>query len=372
MILSWSVFPEQVAMSLLIHNIAKVLGTQSVVIGEKTDFDEEWDSVNYPLYHIDPFPFNFRKGKQFLKWLTFNKSLKRINKIIRKHECKAILCPFPDEYYMNLARKAATHNDINFYPWFHNTYLENRNGIKLKLAERLQPRFFEAAKKVFSISEGLTDYYKRTYPSIDFGTLKHGFNIPVYAYEDYNINNNKPVKFAYTGSLNESCRDAAVRLAEVLTSNPKFELHVFGKKNEKMLQSYGIAREKVKTYGFLEEEDFNKALKSCDIMLLPHGFTGARSDIEYETIFPTRTIPLLYSNRPILLHSPENASLTKVITKNKAAFVITSKNKAEIEMQIHDFLKDKNLQAEIIKNALHFAKEYAIHKIVNQIKREMI
>ncbi|MEM9544434.1 MAG: hypothetical protein AAGA77_00605 [Bacteroidota bacterium] len=371
LIVSWSVYPSQVASSVLIHNIAKELENNVVVVGEKTKEEDDWDVVNYPLYHIDPFPFKFKKGRNIFKWMTFYKSLKTIDEIVKKHNCSTVLCPFPDEYYMNLAMHLAVENNFNFYPWFHNTYLENRTGIRRWLAKRLQSRFFTKAKKVFSISQGLTEYYRSTYPTLHVETLQHGFKIPEIEYQDFNIDLNRPVKFAYSGTLSESCLDAAVRLAEVLTKNPTFELHVFGKRNVRMFCDHGIPKDKMVVYGFLEEEEFNKALNACDIMLLPHGFTGGRSEVEYQTIFPTRTIPMLYSNRPILLHSPKNVFLTEYLEQKNAAFSITTKDNVEIEAMILKFLKDKGKQRQIVQNAIKLAGDYKIEEIVEKIEKEM-
>jgi hypothetical protein len=367
LIVSWSIFPHQSAMSVLVHNLAKAMDGRVVVFGEISNDDDSWDNVPYPIYQVDPFPFKFVKGREYFKWLKFRYALIKLTEVIKSHNCTAILCPFPDEFYMELSRVASKKMKISFYPWFHNTYLENRTGIKKTAAKILQPLFFKYASRIFSISNGLTSYYNNQYPNYKFYTLLHGFNIPETPYTKFEINLSQKIRFAYTGSFNESCRDAAVRLARVLTRVPKFELHVFGKRSAAMFESYGIPKDQFVSYGFLPEEEFQTKLKECHIMLLPHGFEGVRSRVEYETIFPTRTIPLLYSNRPILIHSPLWASITHFFKEHKCGHISSSVDEKQLLADIQDLINNNELQQDLIKKALKTAQLFDVKKIANEV-----
>lgn len=46
---------------------------------------------------------------------------------------------------------------------------------------------FEKAEVIFTISDGLTEYYASTYKSYEFCTLVHGFNIPKQIFKDFSI-----------------------------------------------------------------------------------------------------------------------------------------------------------------------------------------
>lgn len=372
LIVSWSVFPQQVAMSVLVHNMACHLGDHCVVVGEKPSDTKEWGSVNYPLYHIDPYVIPIQRGRQYSKWLSFRRSLKQLKSIIAKHNCCAILAAFPDEYYTNLARKASLHFDIPFYPWFHNTYLENRSGGLLRLARYLQPKFFKDANLVLSISDGLTSYYRREYENTNFSTLLHAFNIPHVDHQHYSLKGKEKITFAYTGSFNESCRDAAVRLAKAILSQPNYELHIFGKKNAQQFEKYGINIDQTVVYGFLPDEEFNAKLRACDIMLVPHGFTGARSEVEYNTIFPTRTIPLLYTDRPLLVHSPAEAEYTKWCISNNISYVVTSRSQDDIISQVDEIINDEKLTNQRIEAALRISKKYDVLQVINSLLAKII
>lgn len=374
LIISWGVFPLQQAMSVLVHNLAKELGHDSVVVvGEKSNVAANWDSVPYPLYYIDAEIFGISKGKEYLKWLLLFPTVNRIKEIVEAHNCTSILCPYPDDFYLAVSYLVTKETKLPFYPWFHNTYLENRNGIKKLVAKILQPKVFKNAKLIFTISDGLTEYYRKNYKGYHFITLVHGFSIPKLSFEDFDIDKSEKVRFAYTGSFNESCRDAAVRLCKAIVLESNYELHVFGKAAALNLIEHGVPNTNMVVYDFLVEEEFRNKLKFCHIMVLPHGFTGSWDAIEFETIFPTRTIPLLTSNRPILLHSPENAFLTRFFKTNECGYIVSTKDSIEIYKAIKLIINDNFSRNRIIKNALKLSQMFDVkmvkHKLIDNIQK---
>ena len=131
LIISLGVYPTNQAMAVLIHALAKELGTDHVVVvGEQCDTDDPWDKVNYPLFYVNPKTLGLKRGKDYQKWLSYPSVVRRIIKIAEEQKCTSILCPFPDEFYMSVSLAVAKKTKLPFYPWFHNTYLENRSGFK--------------------------------------------------------------------------------------------------------------------------------------------------------------------------------------------------------------------------------------------------
>lgn len=370
LIISWGVYPQQAAMSVIVHNMAKgLLHDNVVVIGEKSEDSKDWDKVEYPLYHISPTLFGFKKGQQKLKWLKFIPILGKVNRIIKKHGCTHILVPFPDEFYLSLAYFASKANGIPLYPWMHNTYLENAFGLRKRFAAYIQNRVFTHASMIFTISQALTDYYTKHYAEFSFDTLLHCFPIP--QAKEVEFARPSKIKLALTGSFNASCSEATLRLCKVITANDDFELHAFGNQMNGELRAHGIDMDKVKSYGFLSEEEFNKALNHCDVMLLPHGFDGMWSKIEYETIFPTRTIPLLYSGKPILLHSPAWAGLTLFFEKHQCGFVVSRADELLITQTIYDIFNDSSRYETVVKNALRTATMYDIKNVCDSLNSKL-
>jgi len=171
----------------------------------------------------------------------------------------------------------------------------------------------------------------------------------------------------FSGSLNQSCLDASLRLFKLIMANPNYELHVFTK-DINLLDHYNIKGENVTQYGFVPWNEFLSKLPEFDIMLLPHGFEGGQTEAEYRTIFPTRTIPLLYSNRPILAHSPPHAFLTNFLKKHDCAEVVDTKDPQAIQAAIDRLIQNNERSSQLTKNALNTSAFFDIKRTGKKLK----
>lgn len=364
LIISWGTYPDQNGSSMIVHNLANALGADKVVVvGEFTPILKEWDKVHYTLYHINTNFLKIKKGIKYHKWLSFIICFIKINRILKLNNCSKIISVFPDDFFLLLSYAISKYNKKELYTWFHNTYLENRTGIFKLVAKIFQPMIFRHSKIVFTMSEGLTEYYRYTYPGVPFETLVHPFCISPTT--NFKCNNDKKeiFKFAFTGSLNESCREAAVRICKIISEKNNCKLVVFGQNNIQGFISSGIDKTKIEGYSFLKQDDFLKRLSDCDFMILAHGFKGALSEIEYKTIFPTRTIPLLFSGKPILAHASKESFIAKWLIKNKCAEVIYSDDVKEIDAKIDAFIISNTDHANYVINAQKMAIDFDSKKV---------
>ena len=54
LIISWGVYPDHNGSGVIVHNLAKAFGEERVVVvGETPPNMKEWDTLNYPLFHIN-------------------------------------------------------------------------------------------------------------------------------------------------------------------------------------------------------------------------------------------------------------------------------------------------------------------------------
>lgn len=367
MIVSWGVFPGTGASSILTHNLGQYLGEKCVIVGEQSTKSDDWDTPKYQLIHLTTNLLRKSKGERIHKFLSFRRNLKIVCGLIEDHQPDYILCPFPDEYFLNLGRVSAKKYNVKFLPWFHNTYVENREGILKVLAKKLQKRVFEDAHVVLTISEGLTQYYRSAHPSLRFETMLHPFDVEQAIERSEPRGRSKKIMIAYTGGLNESCREAAVRCAMWITCNADMELHIFGEANAKLFGRYGVPVEKAVIHGFLSEKEFRSRLSSCDILLVPHGFSGERSDVEYNTIFPTRTIQLLTIGKPILVNSPPRAAYTRWMSDSRSAYVLQSDIEEDFLSAVQSLSIDKGLIQELVQNAYTLSRRYSTKSVVHSL-----
>lgn len=352
LIISWGVYPDQNGSGVIVHNLAKALGEKRVVVvGETPPNLKEWDNLNYPLFHINTNLLRIQKGIKYHKWMSFFNSFFKINKILKDHKCTKIIAVFPDEYFLWLSYFLAKLHKKELYPWFHNTYVENRIGMFKVLGKIIQPFILKYSTKVFCMSDGLTQYYKDHYKRINFFTLRHAFVLSPSENKIKEAPINRPFTFAYTGSLNESCRDASIRICRVISKKEHCKLIVFGKRNAEELIMAGISSDALQVYGFLHQDEYDRTLQSCDFMILAHGFRGSLSEVEYQTIFPTRTVPLLYSGKPIIAHVHPSSFLSTWLTDHSCAFVISTDKDEEISIEIDNFVSNPMNHKDLVFNA---------------------
>ncbi len=369
MIVAGWVFPGTGGTIAVLNNIVEYFSPEEAILVGRPHLlndKQQWGTHLPKLYHLNPLLPPKGRTNKYRRLLGMRRVERRLKQIAKAENCTRILSIFPDEFVMRAACNVSKQLDLPFYTWFHNTYLDNRHGYWLKLAERWQPEFFDHAKVNFVMSEGLQSYYREVYPHIKFEPLEHGFVIPEVTYQAPPQPKGK-IKFMFSGSLNESCMDASIRLFKHIIANPDYELHVFTSNNN-FLDEYGITGQNVVRYGFVPWSEFIKKLPEFDVMLLPHGFDGGQTDAEYRTIFPTRTIPLLYSNRPILAHSPAHAFLSDFLKKRDCAEVVEVKDAQAIQTAIDTLIHNENRRNQLVKNAIDTAAFFDVNRIGKKLK----
>jgi len=369
LVVSWSVYPSPTGSAMVVGNLASNFSeAEMVLVGNGKDLPPPDKGAGYPkIYYTNPNSGFFKRVQKYSRWINFGKVTRQIEAIAKTEHCTSILAIFPDEFYMNAAYKVSKKLNLPFYTWFHNTYLDNRKGLLKMVAKRLEPRFFDHARTNFVMSDGMNDYYKKAHPNLSFTTLVHGFDLPKVGYKAFTPNK-ETVRFMFTGSFNEACREAAVRQLKTILKNPNYHVHLFTGNPVTDFEAEGITGKNVHYEGFVSTEEFHRRLTEFDIMLLPHGFDGNRTDIEYATMFPTRTIPMLYSNRPIFAHSPKGAFLTDFLRKNDCAEIVDEKDEDAINAAVHRLLNDGKRREHLVKNALKTVQIFDLNRISQQLR----
>lgn len=355
LVVSWSAMPfTKTASAFLAEDLKQVLSdTKVIVFGEGPDgaTDKENFFVRTELKYQG-------KGKRFLKplrWFNLKKVEARIEEAVIQEKIQNIIAVFPDEIFTYAAYKVAKKHNLNFVPWFHNTYLENRSGIDLKMAKKIQSKIF-SAENVLVISDGLKDFYTQKYPGVNFQVLRHFLPFPEM---------NFPLKergdkiiFFFVGTINDSNLDATRFFCNAIKGHPSIELRISTSVPESVLKGNGVLNENVKYLGFVE--DLDKEYENSDFMLLTHGFTGGFSETEYKTIFPTKTVEMLRSNRPIFALSPENTFLSNFLKEKQCCVLTTQKDKGLVITQIEETYNNQEKKLELITNAKESFKLFSL------------
>lgn len=357
----------------VIHHLTNHFKSDQMMV--LSAFDENGASkenvVGLPIVKMAKMP---KRGKRFffwMNWLILKWCKNDVLNQVKEFKPQIVVSVYPDEYFMLLGVKVAKSLGLPFVPWMHNTYAENRKGLDLIIAKYVQKVSWRYAALILTISDGLTNYYKNNYPNLNekFKTLQHGFPTHHQKKEEKQRDENTAlIKIAFTGSLNSSCIEASKRLFQVFGKEKDIEMHLFSGTPEKRFNSLMPDQASYIYHGFVSEESFSDYIRACDIVVIAHGFTGDLSEVEYETIFPTRTIPLLNIGVPILIHSPKDASFTHFAEKHSIGVVVSDRKPKSIMNAVRTILLGGDDIKFIVEKAFATAKYFDIKTTGNRFE----
>lgn len=374
LILSRNVPPRFSGTSVVVENLLKGFKDENiVVVGEKFICGNcNYPKIKYNNLHYITVLFNTNTIlTKLLRRLQILSGFVLLFFIVLKHRPNKVLVIYPSAEYLFLGLLLSKIYKVDYYSYFHNTYKENTVGTAKFFASWLQERVFKYSEIVFFISDGLKNYYNDNYlkHTSKFETLTHSFVEGISSKIDVNIYGK--TKVAFSGSINASCEDAFHRLLKALSTFNNVEFNFFGNHEEAFFLSLGLKKDSFIIYSNLDRSQFITELKKCDVMLLPHGFGGNLSGIEYKTIFPTKTIEYLFSGKPIFYHGPPDSYLTNFLSDNKCAIIVDVKSKKEIKCKFKKLIENQNLRKTFVKNALLTSNSYHISKIIEKLKNKI-
>jgi glycosyltransferase involved in cell wall biosynthesis len=369
MVVSWRIPPETTGSSVIVGNLAKEFSAEEMVVVGESPVDRppvRWQAGWPRLVNlIDAWPQD-RRGSRWYRRLLLPVALARSIRIARENDIDAIVGVFPNGEFLLLSYLTARAVGARLYPYYHNTYVENRTGGARRLAKRIQDRVFAEASHVFVMSEGMVELFRERYPNVACSALVHPFPEELPEFEPPPPIGT-PARFVICGNVNESCKDAAVRVAEVLSSIPGTQLTLVSGTSRAYLRQIGVLREGVGCET-VSRDDVVARLRAADVVVLPHGFHGGLSDEEYRTIFPTKTIEYLICGRPILAHMPREAFLTRFLREHGCALVVDEADPAALRRGIETLLADAELRATLVRRALEAAQMFQGRRVAAHLR----
>jgi glycosyltransferase involved in cell wall biosynthesis len=329
-----------------------------IVVGEQPmgepqhTWDDSWPTL---IYATHGWP-RHKRGARWFRWLQLPLLVVRCATIARKQRAHAIIAVFPKAEFLFAGYLTACCTGTKFFPYFHNTYVENKSGLASAFARWLQHRFFAKAERVFVISEGLLELYHSRYPNVKFSVLPHSFaeTLPTFEVPP------KPkshISLIMSGNVNESCRDAALRVSQAVAQLPMANLLLLSGTHISTLSQLGMIHERVR-HATITRDLLLAELKKADMVVLPHGLTGAAAAEEYHTIFPTRTVEYLICGRPILAHVPRESYLGRFLREHECALVVDVPDTQAVVRAIQRLSEDAELRTRLVRNALKAARQF--------------
>lgn len=375
LLVSRSLPPTPTGSAVIVDNLSQAFTREEMVLAGKEppgglprDRDPDLPAV---VAAEGPRVWSIRgRGNHHLAILRAPLLVPRLVRLIRAEGCRAVIGVYPDAAYLFAAWAASRRTKTRFFPYFHNTYLEcQRPGMLRSFARWLQPRVFRDATHVFTMSAGMSALYDRLYPGqFAHSPLVHSFNEPIPAFREPEVSA-EPV-LAFSGNVNASCLEAARRLFAAVGQMPGVRVQFFTGASERELVANGVWTANARRT-CLPRPALPAALAACDVMLLPHGFSGGYHPVEYETIFPTKTIEYLISGRPILAHSPPGVFLTRFLREHDCALVVDEPDPAAVRVGLNRLFQDAHLRARLVRNSLKAAEQFHISRVGAHLRWEL-
>lgn len=319
----------------------------------------------------------FGRGARFfswLRWMLFPLLVRKIVRVARRDHSDCILAIFPDDYYSSAGLAAAERLGLRFFTYFHNTYMDNE-AVDQRRARDLQPRLFSASEQIFVMSEGMRQHFADKYALKNVVPILHTFS----DYPDVDTSGStcnqlidqRPIRLVLFGNFNQSNVEATVRLIDAVKTDDRFSISIYTGVPVALLKMRGIDTAAVEHKGYVDDSELIEELQQYDIVVLTHGFTGAYGAVEYRTIFPTRTIPMLLSGKPILVHSPPASFLSSFVTEFDVGVLVDEPTHEAVQQGLECLISDVESTQRRIQNAHRSAHMFHRPVVLNVLREHL-
>lgn len=320
-------------------------------------------SVFKPYYNLP------RRLNNFLCDLQISFAIKKILRLAKKYQPKAIVAVYPDYYFLKIAREAAKVLDIPFIPYMHDTIAEALSSSRLaNKAKELQDQVFEEADKVLVMSDGMKDLYQSKY-KLPSTALRHSYLEPIKEHPDKLPEEKKAF---WAGDVYNINKTSLNRVSQALAKN-SYELILATYRSKEDLKQLGLEGDHLQTTFFAGRSKYLNALSQHRILLLALDWPD-ESDVhpdELATIFPTKTPEYLAAGNIILVHCPENYFLARFFLDNECGIVISERSVDAINQQLENIAQNKINLDQIRRNALKTAEIFDIDQVAASFSKSV-
>lgn len=370
--LSWSVPPAATGSGIVMSNFLRQFGRDEMVaVGAwypfhpRANWEKDWTEIVYGM--IQP-PFAWR-GERWLRRLQWPVLFLVSLWVFFRHRCQAILAVYPDELFLLAGYLLSRLTGKPLLVYFHNTYADNKPGQRF--ARWLQERVFANAKHVFVMSEGMQILYQERYPELQCSPLPHIINEAIASPSEVDLPElHRPLRLVFAGNINDSCAEAAGRFLQWFQQTPHVTLSIYSGMNSGQFERLGFCGERI-TIETVPYDELLERIRQGDILIHPHGFTGGMQPEEYRTIFPTKTLEYLVSQRPILAHLPSESCLAHFYRQHECALIVDEPSIVALSDGFARLQSDVKLRQRLVRNALSTAVQFQATTIIDKFRAQV-
>ncbi|MEH3116209.1 MAG: glycosyltransferase [Methylorubrum populi] len=169
----------------------------------------------------------------------------------------------------------------------------------------------------------------------------------------------EPWIIAYTGSVYHAQADAFRNLLEVLEQiDEPWEIHIASEQDAERIRREGIGSPAIRLLGSLTREEAVSLQRRADVLFLPLAFEAIPDVIR--TSAPLKTGEYLASGRPILVHAPQDAWLSRFFRERGCGVVVDQPKTEPLKAALSRLRHDQNLRQELLRAQVKSAQEFRL------------
>ncbi|HYF67658.1 MAG TPA: hypothetical protein VD884_05960 [Ohtaekwangia sp.] len=309
------------------------------------------------------------KYNYWLMRLQIRNAIRKVKSLAKEKNVKLIIGAYPNLIMLKIAYEVAKQLKIPFVAYLHDTIAESLAGSpQQKLSSKVQSDVFTHSRKIFVMSEGMEDLYRKKY-SLETIALQHTYmeSIPT------EVPIPKVDKIFWGGAVYDINKNAIRTIAKI-SERLQWEFELATNTSKGNLETFGIIGNTVKITFYSSRTEYLAAVKDSSILLLAldsPNQTRVHED-EISTIFPTKTPEYLAAGIPILVLCPSHYFLARFFKKYSCGLVVDPKDYEGIEKAI---LLLRSRPVEIVdmqKNALNVARTvFGLKQVADKLKVQL-
>lgn len=380
LVAAYRCFPNFSATAVTLNNLLLELKAEEFVLAGQEFTSSSEPSVDRGIAYPPPhFMSTVARNTVLTRRLACVKAVamipliaRRLEKLGRSNDCRQILGVYPNIAFLGGAALAAERLDVPFYAWLHNTpkAMQWNRFYNDKLG--LEKRILRKASCIFTMSDAMRDEYRDFWPNKRVETLPHPFAVNKCRPPEPDYNE-RPLRLLLTGGINESNADAMGNIIRATRDEPeKYEMHLTGRVSMSMLTRRFGDLGNLKCHGFVDESTLQSLQKQAHILLLPHGLNGALDNIEYRTIFPTKTVTYMMANRPIFAHVPRGSGIDRYLQKDNLAYLEYSPEVDAIRKGLDKLADDINLRSQLANNCVRALERFDAARVAACFREQVV
>ncbi len=245
------------------------------------------------------------KGQDRLSSLDILPVARRGIRLVRRHGLARLLATVPDVPFLVASYFIHRATGVPLYLYLHDTILEaQRRLVDKNLARLFQRRILQSATKVFVLTPGLQEFYRRKY-AIESILLPHCLDEALLVQQEGDAGpdvSGEPFA-VFSGAVYWLNADALRLFAEAVHRVPGLHFQIASFTSPRAVEEYGIIGPHVKVSFLKDHQDVIALQRKARFLYLPLTFDRANAD-EVDSAFPTKIIEYLVARTPILVHAP--------------------------------------------------------------------